>query len=156
MAGAGRLLYVIKLPAGAAFVLAGYRLAEAWVRAGERRGNSQCWIENARTSLRSVEFLSLRFTLKSHRSCVFIGMPCVRFTPAVCRTAPNRTACDTLRFYSARVGIALVRSRMSCGYRACLVHFWLVRFFMAIPTENEGTRGTESAARRGHTFAQTH
>ena len=35
-----------------------------------------------------------------------------------------------------------------CGYQTCLVHFGLVRFFMAIPTEYEGTRGTESAARR--------
>ena len=35
-----------------------------------------------------------------------------------------------------------------CGYRAYLVHFGIVRFFMAIPTEYEGTRGTESAARR--------
>ena len=35
-----------------------------------------------------------------------------------------------------------------CGYQTLLVHFGLVRFFMAIPTEYEGTRGTESAARR--------
>ena len=35
-----------------------------------------------------------------------------------------------------------------CGYQTLLVHFWLVRFFMAIPTEYEGTRRTESAARR--------
>ena len=45
---------------------------------------------------------------------------------------------------------------MSRGYRALLVHFGLARFFMAIPTENEGTgergerreRRTESAARQ--------
>ena len=37
---------------------------------------------------------------------------------------------------------------MSRGYRALLVHFGLARFFMAIPTENEGTRGTESAERQ--------
>ena len=49
-----------------------------------------------------------------------------------------------------------MRSRISCGYRALLVHFGLARFFMAIPTENEGTgergerreRRTESAARQ--------
>ena len=34
-----------------------------------------------------------------------------------------------------------------CGYRACLVHFGLVRFFAAIPTEYEG-RG-ERGRRRG-------
>ena len=37
-----------------------------------------------------------------------------------------------------------------CGYRACLVHFGLVRFFMAIPTEYEGTqRRGERSRRRG-------
>ena len=37
-----------------------------------------------------------------------------------------------------------------CGYPAFLVHFGLARFFMAIPTENEGTgeRG-ERSRRRG-------
>ena len=53
-------------------------------------------------------------------------------------------------------GSPVVRSRMSRGYRALLVHFGLARFFMAIPTENEGTgergerreRRTESAARQ--------
>ena len=47
------------------------------------------------------------------------------------------------------------------GYPAFLVHFGLARFFMAIPTENEGTgergerreRRTESAARRKSVFA---
>ncbi len=34
-----------------------------------------------------------------------------RFTPAVCRMATNRTACDVLRFYFRRVEIAFVRSR---------------------------------------------
>ena len=36
------------------------------------------------------------------------------------------------------------------GYRACLVHFGLVRFFAAIPTEYEGTqRRGEWGWRRG-------
>ena len=47
-------------------------------------------------------------------------------------------------------------SNRRCGYPALLVHFGLARFFMAIPTENEGTgergerreRRTESAARQ--------
>ena len=47
-------------------------------------------------------------------------------------------------------------SNRRCGYRALWVHFGRVRFFMAIPTENEGTgergerreRRTESAARQ--------
>ena len=33
--------------------------------------------------------------------CVSIGMSGVWFTPAVCRIAPNRTACGMLHFYSA-------------------------------------------------------
>ena len=33
---------------------------------------------------------------------------------------------------------------MSRGYPALLVHFGTVRFLMAIPTENEGARGTEN------------
>ena len=45
---------------------------------------------------------------------------------------------------------------LPCGYRTWLVHFGLVRFFMAIPTGNEETRErgerrerrTESAARQ--------
>ena len=78
-------------------------------------------------------------------------------TPAVCRIAPNRAACGILRSCSA-VG----RDRHSCvlaalfGYLPLWVHFGLVRFFMAIPTENErneGTRRTESAAQRLCAFA---
>ena len=70
-------------------------------------------------------------------------------TPAVCRIAPNRTACDMFRSYSA-VG----RDRHSCvlglpcGYRTWLVHFGLVRFFMAIPTGNEETRERGERSRR--------
>ena len=40
-------------------------------------------------------------------------------------------------------------SNRRCGYPALLVHFGLVRFFMAIPTENEGTRGTENGVGGG-------
>ena len=69
----------------------------------------------------------------------------------------RETACDVLRFYSA-VG----RDRLSAFSRRCaviglcLVHFGMARFFAAIPTEDEETRRTESAARRGYVFAQTH
>ena len=50
-------------------------------------------------------------------------------------------------------GSPLERSRAPCGYRTCLVHFGLERFFAAIPTENDGTRRSESAARRECAFA---
>ena len=46
-----------------------------------------------------------------------------------------------------------VFSNRWCGYRTWLVHFGLVRFLAAIPTEKRGDAGTESAARRGRTFA---
>ncbi len=46
------------------------------------------------------------------------------------------------RFYSAQVGIAIVRSQMSCGYLTLRIHFRFARFFMAIPTGN----GVSSAA----------
>ena len=54
------------------------------------------------------------------------------------------------------VGIALVRSRMPCGYRTSPVHFGIVRFFVAIPTECDGTRRTEPAARCECAFSQSH
>ena len=44
----------------------------------------------------------------------------------------------------------LVRSRVSCGYRACLVHFGLVRFLLAIPTgDGERSRVYEKERRDG-------
>ena len=45
-------------------------------------------------------------------------------------------------------GSPFVRSRWPCGYRTWWVHFGLARFFMAIPTENEGTRERGKRSRR--------
>ncbi len=39
------------------------------------------------------------------------------------------------RSYSARVEIALVRSRRTCGYRTLWFHFGIERFLWAITTE---------------------
>ncbi len=66
--------------------------------------------------------------------------------------APNRTACDRLHFYSVRVGIALVRSRMVRGYRAYWVYFRFVRFFMAITTGNDRSRVYDKERRVGWAF----
>ena len=100
-----------------------------------------------RNVLRSVHayrtFLSKCLAFRSRLSRVSIEMSCVRFTPAVCRRAPNRTACAALRSYSA-VG----RDRHSCvltalfGYLPLWVHFGFGRLFVAIPTGLPGTRGT--------------
>ena len=45
-----------------------------------------------------------------------------RFTPAVCRMATNRTACGSLRFYSAGARTPFVRSR-GVGAVICLCGF---------------------------------
>ena len=89
-------------------------------------------------------------------ACVSIGMSCVR----------SRLLFDALRQAERLAGgcvssppwVEIVSSAFSnwrCGYRAWRVHFGIARFFVAIPTEDEGTRkrGTESAARRGRVFA---
>ena len=62
------------------------------------------------------------------------------------------------RFYSAWVGIAIVRSQMSYGYLTLRVHFWIVRFLTAIPTEYEGCeeRGERSRRRGVSTFLREH
>ena len=106
--------------------------------------------------------LSVCLAFGSCRACVPLGMSCVRFvpgvrsyrnvlrsiTPAVCRIAPNRTACDILRFYSAGSRSPFVRSRIVgavirlCGFTSGLRVFW-----------RRSRRGTESAARRGCAFA---
>ena len=104
-------------------------------------------------------------------ACGSIQMSCVRsapvmrssrnvlrsITPAVCRLCAKQDGLRDVPFLFRRgSGSPVVRSRMSRGYRALLVHFGLARFFMAIPTENEGTgergerreRRTEEAARQ--------
>ena len=93
-------------------------------------------------------------------ACGSIQMSCVRsapvmrsyrnvsrsITPAVCRIAPNRTACGRLRSYSA-VG----RDRYSrvLGCRAVIGLCWstsgLRVFWRRSRRGNEGTRGTEAA-----------
>ena len=96
----------------------------------------------AGTVLRGGAVLLQRFAFGSRRLCGSLEMSCVRFTPAVCRRAPNRTACAALRSYSA-VG----RDRHSCvlaalfGYLPLWVHFGIVRLFVAISTGLPGTLG---------------
>ena len=48
-----------------------------------------------------VASLARRFALGARPALRFCRGVCHRFTPAVCRMAPNRTACDILRFCSA-------------------------------------------------------
>ena len=82
---------------------------------------------------------------------VSIDMFCVRFTPvSFPLSGKERRLAMCCVSIPPWVGIALVRSRMSCGYRTLWVHFGLVRFFAAIPTEDGETwRNEERSRRRG-------
>ena len=132
-------LYDRELSAGAAFVLAGFSSGTGVCARGGLA--AQRCSSVAALSVRfmsAAAFLLERFVLVS------------RLLFAAC--APNRTACDRLHFYSARVGIALVRSRMVRGYRAYWVYFRFVRFFMAIPTGNDRSRVYDKERRVGWAF----
>ena len=63
-----------------------------------------------------------------------------RFTPAVCRMATNRTACGSLRSYSAGRERHLYVLEMFFDL-PLWVHFGFVRFFMAISTGCRGCGG---------------
>ena len=96
--------------------------------------------------------------LRSFCACHAFLSKCPVFDHACC--LPHSAKQNGLRYvpflFRRGSGSLFARSRMSRGYRALLVHFGLARFFMAIPTENEGTgergerreRRTESAARQ--------
>ena len=84
-----------------------------------------------------------------------------RFTPAVCRIAPNRTACDILRFYSAGSRSSFVRSRSVLRLSAFVSSLQVWAFLCGDPDGLPGTWRTEngatgSAARRLCVFAQPH
>ena len=75
------------------------------LRAGEGLRLAGCssgtGIVRAGTVLRGDEVLLRRFASGVRLLYVSMGMFCVRITPAVCRIAPNRTACEMLRSYFA-------------------------------------------------------
>ena len=151
-----------KLLAGAAFVPAGFSSGTGVCARGERR-----------EVIRNAEFGMRNWGAGDERArhCGSVAAVCRRFAHGIAvllrRFASvhaclfsfvrkKETACGILRSYSAG------RDRHSCvlaalfGYLPLWVHFGFVRFFMAIPTENErneGTRRTESAARRLCAFA---
>ena len=79
-----------------------------------------------------------------------------RFTPAVCRMATNRTACGSLRFYSAGsrspLCILAVSVQLSAFVGSLRVWPFLYGDLDGVP----GTRRTGLAARRLCVFAQAH
>ena len=111
----------------------------------------------------SLAFLSRRFAFGIARPCVPVAAFCPRhrpalhscrgvlrsITPAVCRLAPNRTACGILRSCSAGSRSPFVRSRdvgaviCLCGFTSGLaVSLWRSRR----RTKRRGERRTENGA----------
>ena len=151
---------------------AGYRPAGAWVRAGA----------GLRGAGGSVGMSCVRFALvlRFWRGVLCSSCACHTFSIGMSLALDLRLSCGSLGMSYVRsrllfdalrqaerlaggyvsippwVEIAISAfSNWRCGYRAWRVHFGLARFFVAIPTEDEGTRkrGTESAARCGRVFA---
>ena len=108
-------------------------------------------------------FLLERFAFGSRPPYAFIGMFCVRFTPAV------RSCWNVLRLFTPvsfplsgkerrlagccisiprGSGSPLVRSRMSCGYRALLGSLWDGAFLCGDPDGGRRDAGYEERSRR--------
>ena len=98
---------------------------------------------------------------RAAKRCGSVGMFYVRITPAVCRIAPNRTACAVFRSYSAGSRSPFTRSR-GVGAVICLggftsglcVSLWRSRRGYRGAGTRE--RGTGLAARPLCVFAQPH
>ena len=153
---------------------AGYRPAGAWVRAGAglRGAGGSVGMSCVRFALvlrfwRGVSCSSCAchtFLLECLLRLIYAFRAalseCLMFDHACC--LPHGAKQNGLReaafLFRRGARSPVVRSQWPCGYRAWRVHFGLARFFVAIPTEDEGTRkrGTESAARCGRVFAWTY
>ena len=110
-----------------------------------RRG----WARGSVCAARTVLLPRLAFAFRL--PYISIGMFYVRPTPAVCRTAPNRTACDRFRFYSAWVEIA-IRAFSNVMRLSNLLGSLQASAFLSGDPDGR----TESAARRGCAFAKSH
>ena len=107
--------------------------AQSGVEAGTARRGAECQPalpaaersgSGAAASLDSLQGLDERESaLYAARLCWYFQCGILpRFTPAVCRMATNRTACGSLRFYSAGSRTPFVRSR-GVGAVICLCGF---------------------------------
>ena len=85
---------------------------------------------------------------------ISIGMSCVWFTPvSFPSSGKERRLARGCVSIPPWVGIALVHSRMLCGYRVLWVHFGIGRFFVAIPTgDGERSRLYKKKRRVGWAF----
>ena len=147
-------LYDRELCAGEMLRLAGYRPAQAWVRAGI--GLRGAGGRTPPVSLRSTTsperggvaagdggvILLARRVLRSHFAYHTFLLKCLTFVPRllfVARAKQGRLAGGCVPIPRGSRS-PVERSQMLCGYRTCLVHFRLVRFFPAIPTGERSRR----------------
>ena len=151
---------------------AGYRPAGAWVRAGAGLRGA-----GGSVGMSCVRFaLVLRFwrgVLCSSCACHTFLLECLFRLIYACRAAlseclvfdhacclPHGAKQDGLReaafLFHRGSRSPVVRSQWPCGYRALWVHFGLVRFFMAIPTENERNAGDGVGGAAECVFAWTY
>ena len=93
----------------------------------------------------AMHFLSLRLPSVYARRCGSVVAFCPPFTPAVC-LATNRTACDSLRSYSAGSRSPFARSR-GVGAVICLGWFTL-GLCVSLGRSRRGYRRTENGERR--------
>ena len=161
-------LYDRELSAGAAFVLAGFSAGTGVCARGERWSNSECGVWNAklkrdgrmekrrRRAIAENPFHTLRFMFRSIRvqASGNLLQRFVRLTPVVCHVSAKQDGLRCVALFVPRGSESpFVRSHMSCGYRACLVHFGIVCFLLAIPTElRPGAYMKRNDAHRGVPF----
>ena len=144
--------------------LAGYRPAQAQVGAGV--GLRGAGGRTPPVSLRSTTspfrggvaagdggvILLARRVLRSHFAYHTFLLECFMFVPRllfVARAKQRRLAASCVSV-PRRSRSPVERSQMLCGYRTCLVHFRLVRFFPAIPTGERSRRRGVGPLLRNH------
>ncbi len=110
-----------------------------------------------------VAVLSRRFSFGLRPALRFWRGGCHRFTPAVCRMAPNRTACDILRFCSAGrdrrlcvLAVLVWLSDIAGSLRVCAFLYGdLDGVTGSTRNERRGYEGTGMAAQRLYAFCTT-
>ena len=140
---------------------AGYRPAGTWVRAGGWSAGRGWFCWNVLRSVRarfevlarrlvcvlclSYVSIGMSLALDLRLSCGSLGMSCVRsrLLFAAWRQTERLAGCCVPIPPWVVIAIRTFSNRR-CGYPALLVHFEIARFLAAIPTGDEGTRGTEN------------
>ena len=166
-----------ELCAGAAFVPAGYSSGRSVCARGGTVGairNAECAIRNFGNELirrcGSIAVFRVWFTpavrfcwdvWRSVHACRAVLLECLAFGSrlSLFLCQEKRDGLRYLAFLFRRGSESpLVRSRMPCGYRTSPVHFGIVRFFAAIPTETpkKSRRRSESLLGGGQALNRSH